>query len=95
MKLAALPKLRRIGLVKCSSISDRSVHALARANNRSRALGHREEAGWMGSNLERVHLSYCTNLTLNVSREGPCQLNFCVHRLTDESRASLSYLTIA
>jgi len=31
MKLAGLPKLRRIGLVKCSNITDDSVLALANA----------------------------------------------------------------
>ena len=54
--LASLPKLRRIGLVKCQAIKDDSIFALAR-NDRPH----------IPSNLERVHLSYCTNITLRVS----------------------------
>lgn len=77
MKLAALPKLRRIGLVKCSNITDKSVYALAQA--RIRPGGHRigvEDAATYfgpGSSLERVHLSYCTNLTLKVKFLSPSQ----------------------
>ena len=68
-KLAALPKLRRIGLVKCSNITDDSVYALAhklqyRRDNRG---GVETTASFGQSSLERVHLSYCTNLTLRVS----------------------------
>ncbi|KAI2643727.1 RNI-like protein [Xylaria nigripes] len=65
--LAALPKLKRIGLVKCANITDKSMYALATANdNRSQ---YRSGANLPGhdmrtSSLERVHLSYCTNLTL-------------------------------
>ncbi|KAG7112295.1 SCF E3 ubiquitin ligase complex F-box protein grrA like [Verticillium longisporum] len=68
VRLAQLPKLKRIGLVKCSSITDESVFALARANHRPRA--RRDAYGavigeeYYASSLERVHLSYCTNLTL-------------------------------
>nr|XP_036575971.1 F-box and leucine-rich repeat protein grr1 [Colletotrichum truncatum]KAF6782627.1 F-box and leucine-rich repeat protein grr1 [Colletotrichum truncatum] len=66
MRLAQLPKLKRIGLVKCSNITDESVFALARANHRPRARrdanGNIDE--YYASSLERVHLSYCTNLTL-------------------------------
>jgi len=75
MQLARLPKLKRIGLVKCASITDDSVFALAKENQRHR---HRRDADRQGgeyhyyhSSLERVHLSYCTNLTLKV-RESPC-----------------------
>ncbi|KAK5632849.1 hypothetical protein RRF57_008564 [Xylaria bambusicola] len=64
--LAGLPKLKRIGLVKCANITDKSMYALATAND------HRSQyrnAGHPGHDvrapsLERVHLSYCTNLTL-------------------------------
>ena len=59
-QLAALPKLRRIGLVKCRSITDRSIWALARPPKISL---HPVAM----SNLERVHLSYCVNLTPHVS----------------------------
>jgi len=60
-QLATLPKLRRIGLVKCQSITDRSIMALAKANPE-----HRQKVPGL-SLLERVHLSYCINLTLPVS----------------------------
>jgi len=69
-RLATLPKLKRIGLVKCSAITDESVFALARANHKPRARrdahGHIAEE-FYASSLERVHLSYCTNLTLKAS----------------------------
>ncbi|KNG83225.1 hypothetical protein ANOM_009088 [Aspergillus nomiae NRRL 13137] len=54
-ELATLPKLRRIGLVKCTLITDRSISALARP----KASPHSSI-----SSLERVHLSYCVNLTM-------------------------------
>lgn len=60
-QLSTLPKLKRIGLVKCGNITDNSILALSKA----------KPAGQGGplsfSSLERVHLSYCTLLTLNVS----------------------------
>ena len=62
-QLATLPKLRRIGLVKCTEITDRSILALARASLDSR--DPRQKAS-VASNLERVHLSYCINITLQV-----------------------------
>ncbi|EQL04210.1 F-box domain-containing protein [Ophiocordyceps sinensis CO18] len=67
-RLALLPKLKRIGLVKCSSITDESVFALAEAAYRPRV--RRDPNGvfvggeYYASSLERVHLSYCVNLTL-------------------------------
>ncbi|KAK0720259.1 hypothetical protein B0H67DRAFT_483629 [Lasiosphaeris hirsuta] len=71
-KLATLPKLKRIGLVKCANITDESVHALARANQRARPrrdadgniIPGEHYTSSSHSSLERVHLSYCTNLTL-------------------------------
>lgn len=57
-QLATLPKLKRIGLVKCGNITDRSILALAK----QKQVGHNGPA--TPSSLERVHLSYCTNLTL-------------------------------
>ncbi|KAI9702211.1 MAG: SCF ubiquitin ligase complex subunit [Bogoriella megaspora] len=58
-QLATLPKLKRIGLVKCGNITDRSILALAKP----------KQAGQGGplapSSLERVHLSYCTLLSLD------------------------------
>jgi F-box and leucine-rich repeat protein GRR1 len=58
-QLATLPKLRRIGLVKCQAITDRSILALAEPKQ-SHPFGV--------SSLERVHLSYCINLTIGVSQ---------------------------
>jgi F-box and leucine-rich repeat protein GRR1 len=60
-QLANLPKLKRIGLVKCNAITDRSIFALAKPKQ-SESKGPPSS-----SSLERVHLSYCTNLTLPVS----------------------------
>lgn len=57
-QLATLPKLRRIGLVKCQAITDQSILALARPR-----IGHMTSV----SSLERVHLSYCIQLTMKVS----------------------------
>lgn len=67
-RLAVLPKLKRIGLVKCSSITDESIFTLAEIATRPRV--RRDANGlfiggeYYTSNLERVHLSYCVNLTL-------------------------------
>ena len=61
-QLATLPKLRRIGLVKCQSITDRSILALAKATVEPR------QKPLTQSLLERVHLSYCINLTLQVGK---------------------------
>ena len=71
-RLATLPKLKRIGLVKCANITDASIITLANANRRPRirkdAYGNiiQGEYSSSHSSLERVHLSYCTNLTLKV-----------------------------
>ncbi|KAI4599522.1 SCF ubiquitin ligase complex subunit [Pestalotiopsis sp. 9143b] len=67
-RLATLPKLKRIGLVRCSNITDESMYALAKANQRARsrrdANGNVVTDYHHSSSLERVHLSYCVNLTL-------------------------------
>ncbi|KAL2826066.1 hypothetical protein BDW59DRAFT_171965 [Aspergillus cavernicola] len=55
-QLATLPKLRRIGLVKCQLITDASILALARHASSDHSVSF--------SSLERVHLSYCLNLTM-------------------------------
>jgi F-box and leucine-rich repeat protein GRR1 len=62
-QLATLPKLKRIGLVKCGNITDASIHALATP----RQLGQPPSSPGSNtpSSLERVHLSYCTNLSLD------------------------------
>lgn len=51
IELSNLPKLRRIGLVKCNLISDSGIMELVRRRGEQDCL-------------ERVHLSYCTNLTI-------------------------------
>lgn len=51
VELANLPKLRRIGLVKCGLITDNGILELVRRRGEQDCL-------------ERVHLSYCTNLTI-------------------------------
>lgn len=58
--LAALPKLKRIGLVKCSNITNMSIKELARP----KPLG--SSGGFYPNNLERLHLSYCVNLSIEV-----------------------------
>lgn len=70
-RLANLPKLKRIGLVKCHQITDDSVFTLAEAAYRPRyrrdaSGGYTAAADVYASSLERVHLSYCVNLTLKV-----------------------------
>ncbi|KIX95607.1 uncharacterized protein Z520_08727 [Fonsecaea multimorphosa CBS 102226] len=61
--LAQLPKLRRIGLVKCQNLTDQSIIALARGPLMFGAGGKIGVPSQLVS-LERVHLSYCVNLTL-------------------------------
>jgi F-box and leucine-rich repeat protein GRR1 len=61
--LANLPKLKRIGLVKCGNITDVSIHALATKTKNNQPPG--SPTSPTPSSLERVHLSYCTNLTLS------------------------------
>ncbi|KAH3679172.1 hypothetical protein WICMUC_001183 [Wickerhamomyces mucosus] len=51
LELAYLPRLRRIGLVKCANINDSGIIGLIQRRS-------------YDDTLERVHLSYCTNLTL-------------------------------
>lgn len=45
-ELSSLPKLRRIGLVRVTNLTDQAIYALA--------LPH--------SSMERIHLSYCENI---------------------------------
>jgi F-box and leucine-rich repeat protein GRR1 len=61
-QLATLPKLKRIGLVKCGNITDLSIYALAKPKG---ANPPSSPGSPTPSSLERVHLSYCTNLTLS------------------------------
>lgn len=55
-EIASFPKLRRIGLVKCSSLTDEGIYALVDRHIATRTL-------------ERVHLSYCINLSISAIRE--------------------------
>ncbi|KAF9136219.1 SCF ubiquitin ligase complex subunit [Mortierella sp. 14UC] len=48
--MAQLPKLRRIGLVKCSNITDHGIRAML-------------DSQIIPQTLERVHLSYCVHLS--------------------------------
>ena len=67
-QLATLQKLRRIGLVKCQSITDRSIYALAKPAPDPRHPHQTDvRQKQTTSLLERVHLSYCVNLTIQVS----------------------------
>jgi F-box and leucine-rich repeat protein GRR1 len=52
-----LEKLKRVGLVKCTNISDTGIVSLVRGRANVFAV------------LERIHLSYCHRLTLRVH---PC-----------------------
>lgn len=93
-RLAVLPKLKRIGLVKCSNITDVSVYALAKANQRLRQRRDADgrnigEPYSSGSSLERVHLSYCTQLTLKVGiRFEPPAVRSSTHNETEHYQAS-------
>lgn len=51
IELSGLPRLKRIGLVKCTLITDSGINHLVRLRGDKDCL-------------ERVHLSYCTNLTV-------------------------------
>ncbi|KAG4305421.1 hypothetical protein PORY_000977 [Pneumocystis oryctolagi] len=72
-ELASLPKLKRIGLVKCANITDLSIFALANHKTTENVL-------------ERIHLSYCVNLTLHAILE---LLNTC-KKLTHLSLTGVS-----
>lgn len=50
-ELADLPKLKRIGLVKCTQMTDEGLLNMVSLRGRN-------------DTLERVHLSYCSNLTI-------------------------------
>lgn len=67
-QLAQLPKLRRIGLVKCQQLTDRSIIALARGPLIFSPSGRVTGASPHYCSLERVHLSYCINLSLKVRK---------------------------
>lgn len=52
-ELNSLPRLKRIGLVKCSAITPMAIYALV-------------QRGIIQHTLERIHLSYCNLLSLEV-----------------------------
>ena len=62
LHLATLPRLRRIGVVKCTGIDDTAVIALAVAQP--------------NPPFERLHFSYCTQLTANAVKR---LVNDCPH----------------
>jgi len=74
--LAKLPKLRRVGLVKCQNLTDASIIALAKGPYSSSSAKPGMPTQFVS--LERVHLSYCTSLTL----KGITQLLLNCPRLT-------------
>lgn len=54
--IAQLPKLRRVGLVKCQNVTDVGIQAFTfRVGSEN--------------TLERIHLSYCSNISLNAITE--------------------------
>jgi F-box and leucine-rich repeat protein GRR1 len=63
-QLAQLPRLKRVGLVKCGNITDLSIYALASPRQIS-GQAPPSPTSVVPSSLERVHLSYCTELTLD------------------------------
>lgn len=54
-ELANLSKLKRLGLVRCTKITDYAIYALCQPR--------------MTSTLERIHLSYCNNLSVPAIRQ--------------------------
>lgn len=50
-EIAQLPKLRRVGLVKCQNISDIGISAFTQRTGNE-------------ATLERIHLSYCSNISI-------------------------------
>lgn len=50
-EIAQLPKLRRVGLVKCQNISDVGISAFTKRTGNE-------------ATLERIHLSYCSNISI-------------------------------
>ena len=67
LELSALSKLRRIGLVRVTNITDNAIFALADRH----------------STLERIHLSYCENITV-------LSIHFLLQRLTKLTHLSLT-----
>ena len=66
-ELSSLPKLRRVGLVRVNNLTDEAVYALADRH----------------ATLERIHLSYCDQITL-------LAVNFLLQRLHKLTHLSLT-----
>lgn len=66
-ELATLPKLRRIGLVRVTNLTDQAIYSLADRH----------------STLERIHLSYCENITV-------IAIHFLLQNLTKLTHLSLT-----
>ncbi|THH07183.1 hypothetical protein EW145_g3563 [Phellinidium pouzarii] len=66
-ELSGLPKLRRIGLVRVTNLTDQAIFALADRH----------------STLERIHLSYCENITV-------LAVHFLLQRLVKLTHLSLT-----
>lgn len=82
--LAGLPKLKRIGLVKCANITDASLRELARPKTYD--IRH-FSLPYAPNNLERLHLSYCTNLTIPVCFSSRLLSNLSAN--SDKGRSAL------
>ncbi|KAG8968318.1 SCF ubiquitin ligase complex subunit [Tulasnella sp. 419] len=66
-ELAALPKLRRVGLVRVPNLTDQAIYSI----------------GEQQVSLERIHLSYCENITVQA-------ISFLLMRLTKLTHLSLT-----
>ncbi|GJE85000.1 RNI-like protein [Phanerochaete sordida] len=66
-ELSSLPKLRRIGLVRVSNLTDQAIYALGEGN----------------STLERIHLSYCDQITV-------LAIHFLLQKLSKLTHLSLT-----
>ena len=70
LELASLPKLRRVGLVRLPNLTDNAVFAL----------------GEKHAGLERIHLSYCDNISV-------AAIHFLLQRLHKLTHLSLTGIT--
>ncbi|KAG8992741.1 SCF ubiquitin ligase complex subunit [Tulasnella sp. JGI-2019a] len=66
-ELAVLPKLRRIGLVRVPNLTDQAIYSL----------------GEQQTSLERIHLSYCENISVQA-------INYLLQRLLKLTHLSLT-----
>ncbi|KAG8846161.1 SCF ubiquitin ligase complex subunit [Tulasnella sp. 330] len=66
-ELAVLPKLRRIGLVRVPNLTDQAIYSLGESH----------------TSLERIHLSYCENISVQA-------INYLLQRLLKLTHLSLT-----